>query len=181
MEELIKETTMKWVQTFVIDLALCPFASRSILEKKLSIRVVSGTDIKELLSELMLEIKKMDEQTEMESSLVIAPNTSKEFEDYLELLNQANELLKMSGYEGAYQLASFHPKYQFAGTSKDDPENYSNRSPYPIFHIIREDALSKAIDSYEGIESVPDKNIAKLNQLGLEKLQLLFQECNPHL
>ena len=174
------EATLMWVHTVVIDLALCPFAAKSILDEKLSERVILTQDVEQILSELLLEVSILEENPNLESSLITVPLAPADFESYLDILDQANELLKMSGFEGVYQLASFHPKYQFAGTEIEAPENYTNRSPYPVFHIIREAALSEAIDNFPGIEEVPDKNIVKMNEMGLEKLQALLKNCNPH-
>jgi len=180
-QEAYKAATMNWVQSVVVDLALCPFAAKSILENKLSERVVMSDDLETILAELMLEVEVLEKNTVLESSLLTLPHASARFESYLDLVDQANELLKISDFEGIYQLASFHPDYQFAGTEKNAPENYTNRSPYPILHIIRESALTEAIDNFPGVESVPDNNIKKMNEIGIEKLESLLKSCNPHL
>ena len=174
------QVTMNWVQTFVVNLNLCPFAGNSILNKKLSQRLILSASLEQILTELFLEVDLMEKNLDLESSLVTVPNAPSNFKDYLDILEKANELLTISGFEGVYQLASFHPGYQFAGTTLDAAENFTNRSPYPVFHIIRESSLSKAIDSFPGIEDIPNNNIEKMNSMGIQKLKELLQTVNPH-
>ncbi len=180
-EKKYQQATMNWVQSIVVGLSLCPFAKQSIIENRLSERVVLAEDPEIILAELLSEIKQLEQNLKLESSLVTIPNGPSNFQSYLDLLDQANNLLNLSGYEGIYQLASFHPSYQFAGTDANAPENYTNRSPYPVFHIIREDALTEAIDNFPNIEDVPNSNIDKMNKLGIQKLKELLIKANPHL
>ena len=79
--------------------------------------------------------------------------------------------------EGIFQIASFHPKYQFGGTERDDPENYTNRSPYPMLHLLREDSLEAAIDAYPDVDAIPDNNIQMMNDMGTEKMKALLAGC----
>ena len=100
-----------------------------------------------------------------------------DFNDYLDFFYMAECLLADEGYEGMYQLASFHPDYCFNDAPADDPANYTNRSPYPMVHILREHSLTKAIDQHPNAEEIPERNIALTRQLGLEAMQQLLDSC----
>ena len=93
------------------------------------------------------------------------------FDNYLDLLDIANQLLEDLHYAGTYQLASFHPDYRFAGSAENDASNFSNRSPYPMLHVIRESSLEKAIANYPNVEQVPENNIKKLREIGYQEMQ----------
>ena len=89
----------------------------------------------------------------------------------------ANDLMFEQGYEGVYQLASFHPDYCFADSEADDPANYTNRSPYPMLHLIREQSIEKALALYKKPESIPETNVQLARELGLKKMQSLLEEA----
>ena len=107
----------------------------------------------------------------METSLLIYPDTFQSFDSYLDFLDYSNSLLDDLNYTGIYQIASFHPEYRFEGSTEDDASNFTNRSPYPMLHLIRETDLEKAIASYPNIEQVPENNIKKLRGIGYEKMK----------
>ena len=100
-----------------------------------------------------------------------------EFEDYLDLVELAEALSVELGYEGIYQIASFHPEYCFGGADENDPANYTNRSPYPMVHLLREDSISRALEHYADPEGIPDRNIALARTKGLKQMQLLRAAC----
>ena len=108
-----------------------------------------------------------------ETTLLIFPNLFADFFDYLDYVELAENLLEMEFYEGVYQLATFHPEYIFADAASDDVSNYTNRSPYPMIHILRESSLDNAIAFYGNTEDIPEKNIQLMRQLGLEKIKQL--------
>jgi hypothetical protein len=110
----------------------------------------------------------LEDNPAMETALLIFPKGFSDFEDYLDLTDLAEKLLKAQGFEGIYQVASFHPNYIFAGSDENDPANYTNRSPYPMLHLLREDLLEIAIDKHNNVDDIPNQNIAKANSLGLE-------------
>ena len=174
------KATDQWVQQVVIELSLCPFAWKSISENKLNARLIVDKSIDKILEGLMEEIYFLEKNPEIESSLITIPNAFATFQDFLEGVDQAKELMRLSGFEGVYQLASFHPEFQFAGTNPEDPENYTNRSPYPVWHPIRESSMSAAIDSYPKIDEVGPRNIKKMNDLGLTHVRQLLKNCYPH-
>jgi hypothetical protein len=111
----------------------------------------------------------------VETTLLIHPDLLNNFYAYNEFLDDADELLYQEGLEGVLQIASFHPNYQFSGTELNDAENYTNRSPYPMLHILREDSLEKAIALHPNVDAIPERNIQVMHQLGVTKLQQLLQ------
>ena len=103
--------------------------------------------------------------------MLIHPDVLKNFSDYNQFLDMVDGLLAQMDLEGVFQVASFHPEYQFADTDVDDPENYTNRSPYPVLHILREETIERAIASTPDIDQVPARNIERMNSIGTEKLR----------
>ena len=119
----------------------------------------------------------VDKSDAIETTLLIHPQVLQDFYQYIDFLEAADELLVDMDLEGVYQVASFHPDYQFGGTEPDDVENYTNRSPYPMLHLLREDSLSQAIDNYPEVDLIPERNIECMNEQGLEKMQQLLAAC----
>jgi hypothetical protein len=125
----------------------------------------------------MLECQRLDEDKFIETSLLIFPDAFADFEAYLNLVEMVEELLEDQDYEGIYQVASFHPDYRFSDASEDDPANFTNRSVYPMLHLLREDSLDKAIDSHPDVESIPERNVAFAREKGLAYMKLLRDSC----
>lgn len=158
----------------VIALNLCPFAAKVMLEDRVAYIVVSGDDLEQHLHQLADCFTQLDEDRNIETSLIIFPQAYEKFDDYLELLHLAERLLEALNYSGTYQLASFHPAYLFDGSSEDDASNFTNRSPYPMLHLLRESSIEKAVASYVDIDDVPQNNIKKLQQIGYPAMQQLL-------
>lgn len=173
-EDVIRQTK-NWLNEIVIGLNLCPFAARPFNDNSIDYVVASTQGkkptIEQHLHQLANCFNKLDETVSIETSLLIFPDGYDRFDDYLELLHLSNLLLEDLNYSGIYQLASFHPQYLFEDTTEDDVSNFTNRSPYPMLHIIREHSLEKAIASYPDIEMVPVNNIKKLQDIGLKVMQ----------
>jgi hypothetical protein len=163
-----------WLESVVIGLNLCPFARRELLHGRVRFAVSDATSEVRLLQALEAELEHLAEDAATETSLLVHPNVLQDFADYNQFLQLADGLLVQMRLDGVFQIASFHPDYQFAGTNADDAENYTNRSPYPMLHLLREDSLSRVIESTIDIDQIPLRNIRKMNQLGAEKLKLLF-------
>ena len=123
---------------------------------------------------IFTECQRLDQDLNIETTLIIFPIYFKQFDDYLDFLGIAESLLIEQGYEGIYQLASFHPDYCFSGEAHEDPANYTNRSPYPMLHLIREESLERALKSHPNPEKIPERNITLTRKLGLEKLQAIL-------
>ncbi|VAW94217.1 hypothetical protein MNBD_GAMMA23-2207 [hydrothermal vent metagenome] len=158
--------TKQWVLDVIIGLNFCPFAKKVFDQQSLFYKVVEPENIEESLLALIDECMRLDKGKEVETTLIIYPTMFKEFTDYLDFLELANQLLEKQNYNGIYQLASFHPDYCFTGVAEDAAENYTNRSPYPMLHLIRESSLEKALESYTEPEQIPLRNIERATQKG---------------
>ena len=170
--------TDQWVNNVVIELGLCPFAWQSISEGRLSTRVILAKEKEKIYEELIEEIYTLENQTQLESSLITVPHAFQSFESFLEAIDFSKELLKVSGFEQDYQLAFFHPLFVFDSVEETDPSNYTNRSPFPTFHPIKQEAMTRAIDSHPDIESVPKNNIEKTRELGWDYMRNLLDNCH---
>ncbi|UAA38439.1 DUF1415 domain-containing protein [Paraneptunicella aestuarii] len=169
--------TQQWVSNVIVDLNLCPFAGREVLNNTIRYQAYRGMDFVSLLEALKDEFYFLDTHKETATSLIIYPEELGQFDDYLDFVDLANDVLHACGYEGVYQLATFHPEYSFEGTEANDVENYTNRAPHPMLHIIREDDLEKALAGYTNPESIPERNIKLMNKLGLTHMKQLLQQC----
>ncbi|CAM2759089.1 DUF1415 domain-containing protein [Legionella worsleiensis] len=170
-DQLITEQTLNWVRHFIIEHNICPFAKRSVNKKGLRIAISKTSKKAQALEDLMTEIRLLDENPDIETTLLVYSDSFKNFFDYLDLVDLAEQLIVLQNYEGIYQIASFHPDYFFADTDPEDVSNYTNRSPYPMIHLLREDLLEKAISAYGDTSLIPEQNIVKMHQLGLEHLK----------
>ena len=173
-EKIIK-AVRHWVETLVVGLNLCPFAKRELINNRVHFTVTEATTVEQLLSTLQLELELLNNDQSIETTLLIHPNVLQDFYDYNEFLDYADGLLVEMELDGIYQIASFHPNYQFADTEADDVENYSNRSPYPLLHLIREQSLERAIADYPDSDQIPQRNVELLKSLGRDKMEALFQ------
>jgi len=165
------QQTKNWISQIVIDLQLCPFASAPFNTNNIDYTVIPRNDISRHLHQIANSYSVLDNDTNIETQLLIFPDAYQDFEDYLDLLHLANQILKDLKYTGIYQLASFHPLYRFADSDEKDAANYSNRSPYPMLHVLRESSLDKAIINHPNIEDVPQNNINKLDEIGYLTMQ----------
>ena len=169
------QETRQWLETVVIDLNLCPFAKRELVTERVRFSLSHAVDEVQLLQALEFELQLLFDDDSVETTLLVHPDVLTGFSDYNQFLDLADKLLVRTNLEGVFQIASFHPDYQFAGTHPDDAENFTNRSPYPTLHVLREASLSRAIAGYPDIELVPDRNIEKMNALSAEQLKTLFR------
>ena len=167
----------RWVETVVVDLNLCPFAKRELVKNRVRFAVTQATTEEQLLTALQTELELLSRESSIETTLLIHPNVLHDFYDYNQFLSYAEGLLVQMKLEGVYQIASFHPDYRFAGTKPADAENYTNRSPYPLLHLIREESLERAIAAYPDVDTIPLRNTELMNTLGEDKLQKLLQAC----
>jgi len=170
----IIDSVRRWVVQVVIELNLCPFAKRELSKNRIRFFVSEADNEPDLLAELSKELLYLSNNENIETTLLIHPNVLQDFFDYNQFLNDADLLLQSMDLEGVFQIASFHPDYQFSGTEPENAENYTNRSPFPMLHLLREDSLSKAIAEYPDADKIPERNIEKLRSLGIKKLKELF-------
>lgn len=175
----ITTATQTWLKSFIIEYSLCPFAKRELERGSIYFSVSHDTEIEQCLLNLMLECERLDTEPEIETTLLIYADAFAEFDDYLDFVEIAESLLTEQGYEGTYQLASFHPDYCFQDSDPDDAANYTNRSPYPMLHLLRETSIEQAVASHPDPESIPQHNIELTRKLGLAKVQALLAACYP--
>lgn len=163
----------QWLTDFVVGLQLCPFAAAPLHAGRVRYTVCAQTHARGIyrafLEELDTFLHMSAEQAE--TSLFILSRGLVDFEDYLDMLATLEDAVVEAGLEGVVQIASFHPDYRFEGSDPDDPANFTNRSPYPIFHLIREAGLEEALAKFPDPESIPERNMARMRELGLETLQ----------
>lgn len=177
-DEVVVRQTKAWLRQVVIGLNFCPFAAREVQRDSIHYEVVREQQhLYICLERVLLECRRLDEQPEIETTLLVFPDAFADFQHYLDLLDVAETLLYDCSYEGIYQLASFHPAYRFAGADEDDPANFTNRSPYPMLHLLREASLEKALAHYPNPEDIPERNIEVARQRGLAHMQLLLAAC----
>jgi hypothetical protein len=175
--EQVIEHTNKWITDVVIGCNFCPFAAQVIKRKSVFYKVEMATDTVTCLETFLQEVTRLDDEEAIETSFLIFPNSFKTFNSYLDMVSVAEKLLKQKGYNGIYQLASFHPLYIFAGSPADDAANYTNRSLYPMLHLLRESSIDKALEHYDDPESIPDKNINFAREKGIVYMKMLRDSC----
>ncbi|MDO3384508.1 DUF1415 domain-containing protein [Gilvimarinus sp. SDUM040013] len=180
MNDEIVRPVRQWVESFVVGMDLCPFAKRELVANRVRFAVSDSTVQDQLLLDLRSELERLLTDASIETTLLIHPYVLSDFYDYNQFLGDVDNLLVGMQLEGVFQVASFHPDYQFGGTSVDDAENYTNRSPYPILHILREASLEKAIEHYGDVDKIPERNIEKMNTLGVSRLRELLGFCVTH-
>lgn len=172
----IHQQVRQWLENVVIGLNLCPFAAKPNRNKQIKIYVSETTSEEELLEDIYQQLQELDQTPveQLETTLVVTPNLFAKFDDYNQFLNIIDALIIQTGKEGIYQVASFHPNYCFYGAQPDDVENLTNRSPFPIFHLIREASMEKVLKHYPDPEGIPDRNIECVENLTQEQLKKLF-------
>ena len=171
------EAVRNWVETLVVGMNLCPFAKRELVKNRVRFVTTAATTQEQLLLALQAELELLNTDSTIETTLLIHADVLQDFYDFNDFLDVADHLLLDMDLEGVYQIASFHPDYQFGGTHPDDAENYTNRSPYPVLHLLREDSLERVIADYPNVDDIPERNIELMNSLGAEKLRNLLQGC----
>lgn len=169
--------TSRWVSDFVVSLNLCPFARRVIDADAIRYVVSEAATSHALLASLADELNFLARTPAIETSLLIHPLALVDFLAFNDILGPCDTLVKQLGFEGRFQVASFHPDYQFAGTLGDDAENFSNRSPYPMLHVLREASVTRAVASHPDVDSIPVNNIATLAGLGVSALIKRREAC----
>ena len=176
-DSIIISQTQCWINTVIVGLNFCPFAKREIDTGRVHYQICRDTEIEQALHCLVEECQRLHEDPGVGTTLLIFAEGFQIFESYLDLLELANELLVAQGYEGIYQLASFHPDYCFEGESISDAANYTNRSPYPMLHLIREASLERALEAYPNPESIPKRNIKMARDKGAEQMKEILTKC----
>lgn len=176
MTSIETERVRKWVEQAVLGLGLCPFAGEPWHSGRVRLVVTDAASDRALVEDLRAEIARLDETDPklLETTLLIVPNLLQDFEDYNQFLDLADSLIHEHRWAGRFQIASFHPDYQFAGTKPDDVENLTNRAPYPLLHVLRERSVSRAQAEHPNSDQIPEANIATLRALSDERRQEIF-------
>lgn len=175
MSEREIAATRAWVEQVVIGLNLCPFAKAP--HKKDQVRYVLSetSDPEALLATLVDELNRLAETPaeRIETTLIVHPHVLQDFADYNDFLGIAEDAVAELGLEGVIQVASFHPRFQFAGSAADDIDNATNRSPYPTLHLLREESVERAVAAFPDAEAIYEANIDTMRRLGSEGWEAL--------
>jgi uncharacterized protein len=168
--EAVIADTQQWLVKAVIGLNLCPFAKAVHVKKQIRYVVSAATTAETLLEDLIKELEFLAENSanKVDTTLLIHPHVLTDFMDYNDFLDVADQALEELDLAGELQIASMHPQYQFADTQPDDMENYTNRSPYPTLHILREESVDKAVAAFPEADQIFEKNIETMEKLGHE-------------
>ena len=168
------QSTRRWLEQVVIGHNLCPFAARELEAERVHLVTCEEREPEALLRALATQVQALLEDAAVETTLVIFPNALGDFDDYLDFLALAQLWLDDSGLDADFQFASFHPDYCFEGCGPEDASNYTNRSPLPVIHILREDSVEKAIASHPDPAMIPRRNIALAQERGCAYWQRLL-------
>lgn len=173
----ISETKL-WIEKLVIGYNLCPFAKVPFSKDLIRYVVCLEDSLNNFYPTFLSELQTLVESpsTKIETSILITPNCFTDFEEYLDSLDFLNEILVEAKLEGIIQIASFHPDYLFEGSGENDVSNYTNRSPYPMFHLLRESSLENVLKSSPEASDIPAQNIKTMQSLGLDKVKKILND-----
>ncbi|KAF1042031.1 MAG: hypothetical protein GAK35_02960 [Herbaspirillum frisingense] len=168
-DDEVAALTQAWLEQAVIGLNLCPFAKSVHVKKQIRYKVSRAVEWDALSQDLEEELTLLAgaDPEDIDTTLLIIPLALADFLEYNDFLDWADRILERLGLDGELQIASFHPRYQFADAQADDIENYSNRSPFPILHLLRESSIDRAVAAYPEASAIFEKNMATLRKLGL--------------
>jgi len=184
---LVEKQVRAWLESFVVGLNLCPFARPFVLQDQpcsqgLRIAICKDSGAEALRRAFLQELDILQSSLEQEvgTTVLVFSAALQSFEQYLDFLADAQELLAEAGLEGLLQLASFHPEYQFEGEEPGAASHFSNRAPYPIIHILREDMMERVLRDFPNPENIPKENIKTLEQIGAEELMIRLQRVKGY-
>jgi hypothetical protein len=174
------DATRRWVERAVVGLNLCPFARAPMVQQKIRYVVSHARDTNALLDDLLGELQSLHaiDAGECETTLLIHPHVLADFLDYNDFLDSADAAVETLGLEGELQVASFHPHYQFADSDPDDIENFSNRSPFPTLHLLREASVERAMEAMTDTDAIYRRNMDTLQRLGTDGWQALWRDSD---
>ena len=174
-------STQVWLERAVIGLNLCPFAKAVHVKKQIRYAVTAAQTADELLAELEHELQLLagTDPKLLDTTLLIHPQAMVDFIDFHFFLAEADALIRNLGFDGVFQIASLHPQYEFAGSEPDEIENFTNRSPYPMLHLLREASIDRAVAAFPDAADIFEKNIETLNRLGHEGWRRLWLDDVP--
>lgn len=170
--------TKQWIEEVIIGLNFCPFAKKEFVNNTIYYHESTTDQVKAALHELIEQCRYLQAHDELETTLIIYRDGFRGFDRYLDLVDYGNDLLVDSGFEGVFQLASMHPEYCFDGEDYDDSSNFTNRSPYPVIHIIREASMARVLSVYNEPEKIPENNISLANKKGSNYFQQILNNIH---
>lgn len=173
-------STKAWLEEVIVGLNFCPFAKKELVNDTIHYHVCSDTKLSAVIDDFVEQCHYLEKNPEIETSLLIYDKGFLQFERYLDLLDAANDKLYQLGYEGDFQLASFHPDYCFEGENYEDAANYTNRSPWPTLHLIRESSIEKVLKTYKSPEDIPVNNIELARVKGNDYFANLLKNINQN-
>jgi len=167
-DEQMLSLTVRWLERAVIGLNLCPFAKSVHVKGQIHYRLSHATQKQELLQVLQEELQALQatDPAVRDTTLLILADCFPDFLDFNDFLQDADDVLYTLGLDGTLQIASFHPRFQFAGTTEDDITNFTNRAPFPVLHLIREASIARAVEAFPDAEMIYEKNMRTLEDLG---------------
>lgn len=167
--------TRAWIERAVIGLNLCPFAKAVYVKDQIRYAVSQAQDSGALLDDLERELRLLAQAAPhaVDTTLLIHPHVLTEFLDYNDFIAVGDAALEGLGLAGVLQIASFHLAYQFAGTTMHDVTNYTNRSPYPMLHLLREASVNRAVAACPEAQNIYQKNIETMRRLGVSGWEAL--------
>ena len=169
--------TKKWLEEIIIGLNLCPFASSVFLQDKVRFFASPAVETEDVVGDGLEQAMLLLEASpdEVATSLIIYPQAMSSFDEYLDTLALFEDVLAQAGAEGLLQVASFHPQYMFEGEDQSSVSHFTNRSPYPIFHLLRESQVEEVVESHPDTEGIPRENIERLQSLGPTKVAKIWK------
>jgi hypothetical protein len=169
----VEQHIRTWLETFVVGLNLCPFAKPVLFSTALRITVSKAIEFDAMLKVFLTELDLIQQSSEQEiaTTLLVFPDALASFDDYLDFVESAEELLTDVGLDGVIQLASFHPLYQFAGEPSKAASHFTNRSPYPVIHFLREAMMTRVLTEFSNPEQIPERNIQTLEKIGRAEIE----------
>ncbi|KRG71740.1 hypothetical protein ABB29_02585 [Pseudoxanthomonas dokdonensis] len=165
----VEAATRRWLERAVIGLNLCPFAKAVYVKQQVRMVVSDASTPEALLEQLAEELLLLRDTPveQVDTTLLVHPQVLTDFLDYNDFLDNADAAVEALGLQGIIQVASFHPDYQFAGTAAEDIGNYSNRSPFPTLHLLREESIDRAVEVFPDPDVIVERNLQTLDQLGV--------------
>ena len=170
---MVEQHVRTWLKEFVVGLNLCPFAKPVLASDSLRISVCESDELTQVAQLFMdeLDLIRKAPESEIATTLLVMPSALNDFEEYLSFLDNAENLAEDMGFDGIIQLASFHPDYLFDGEPADAASHFTNRSPYPMIHFLREEMMERVLEDFPNPEQIPQRNIKTLEGIGRAEIE----------
>ncbi len=176
--DYVDQRVHAWLEQFVVGLNVCPFARPVVSSEALRVVVCDATQYRDITAAFMTELDLIQGSSEsmVATTLIAIPYALRDFEEYLDFIDDAESLLEEVGLSGVIQLASFHPDYQFEGEPLESAGHYTNRAPFPLIHFLREEMVTRALDQFPDPEQIPQRNIQTLEAMGVAAIEQMLKD-----